>query len=304
MSAPEPLYGVSVWSTPHNDLWDDLDQIQRTGGRAVGLWEAKLPEDDGAVAERLRTLGLVVTSAAPRIWTVFPVAWRSRVSYLDLSHTARDPFARTETMLASLPRLARFAPRCLLVATGDASALDRDHAVDVLRRALGRVAAAAAALGLRVGLELTSVRRGCPFRDLDDVVAFLGGLPQRNVDVVLDVFHNGADPKLREQVRRHVHRICGVHVNDVPLVERVWFDRVLPGQGRGLAVEVVAALVESGFRGWYELEVFSDDGTFGQALPDSLWRIPHEDLLRRAHEAFRETYRRACAVALARAQRS
>lgn len=302
MNAPDPLYSVSVWSTPHNDLWDDLDQIHRTGGRGVGLWEAKLPEDDEAVAGRLRALGLVVTSAAPRVWTVFPVAWRSHVAYLDLSRTPRDPFQRTEVMVRSLPRLARFGPRCVLVATGDASALDREHAEDVLRRALGRVAEAAGELGLRVGLELTSVRRGCPFRDLDHVAAFLDELP-RNVDVVLDVFHSGADPDLRGQVSRHVQRICGVHVNDVPEVERVWFDRVLPGQGRGLAVEVVAALVEAGFRGWYELEVFSDDGTFGHALPDSLWRIPHEELLRQAEEAFRETFRRACALARARRPR-
>lgn len=298
----DPLYGVSVWSTPHNSLWDDLEQVQRTGGRGVGLWEGKLPDGaDEVVARRLRELGLMVTSAAPRIWTVFPVAWRSRVVYLDLSTTERDPLARAEAMVQSLARLARFEPRCVLVATGDASGMAAEHALDVLQRCMCRVCAAAESLGLRVGFELTSVRRGCPFRDLDHLTSFLDALPVQNVDVVLDVFHSGPQAELRDQVRRHVRRICGVHVNDVPFAERVWFDRVLPGQGRGVAVEVVAALLEAGFEGWYELEVFSDDGTFGHALPDSLWRMPHEELLQKGREAFEDTYRRARDLARARA---
>lgn len=301
----DPLYGVSVWSTPHNDLWEDLEQIRRTGARAVGLWEGKVPDgSDEALAQRIQALEFKVTSAAPRIWTVFPVAWRSRVSYLDLTATERDPLARVEHMIRSLPRLARFRPGCVLIASGDASAVPRAWARNVMAQALIRITRAASALGLRVAVELTSARRGCPFQDLDELVYFLGELGTENVGVVLDVFHSGPDPNLRRQILRHSGWICGLHVNDVPVVERAWFDRLLPGEGRGLAVEVVAALLEGGFQGWYELEVFSDDGTFGHPLPDSLWRLPHEDMLRRAREAFERTYRAAWAVARERRERA
>jgi hypothetical protein len=34
------------------------------------------------------------------------------------------------------------------------------------------------------------------------------------------------------------------------------------------------------------LEVFSDDGTYGNDFPDSYWKMPHEDLLRLGHQAF------------------
>ena len=50
---------------------------------------------------------------------------------------------------------------------------------------------------------------------------------------------------------------------------------------------------EAGWRGGYDLEVFSDDGTFGDAFEDSLWREDPEDVARRGHEAFRQLWERA-----------
>jgi hypothetical protein len=41
-----PLYAVNAWSTPHNGVFDDIEQIARTGGRGVGLWEGKFFADD------------------------------------------------------------------------------------------------------------------------------------------------------------------------------------------------------------------------------------------------------------------
>ena len=56
---------------------------------------------------------------------------------------------------------------------------------------------------------------------------------------------------------------------------------------------MLRALHEAGWRGGYDLEVFSDDGTFGSAYEDSLWREDPEDVARRGHEAFRQLWDRA-----------
>jgi hypothetical protein len=42
----------------------------------------------------------------------------------------------------------------------------------------------------------------------------------------------------------------------------------------------------AGFDGWYELEIFSDDGTYGEAYPDSLYLLGNAELARRGTEAF------------------
>ena len=41
---------------------------------------------------------------------------------------------------------------------------------------------------------------------------------------------------------------------------------------------LIAALDAAGWDGLYDLEIFSDDGTFGSAYPDSLWSLPAADM--------------------------
>ena len=42
------------------------------------------------------------------------------------------------------------------------------------------------------------------------------------------------------------------------------------------------ALEAGGYGGWYDVEVMSDDGTFGEAFPDSLWALPVDEIARLA----------------------
>lgn len=45
--------------------------------------------------------------------------------------------------------------------------------------------------------------------------------------------------------------------------------------------------VAGGYDGWFDVEVMSDNGVFGDAFPDSLWDLPLEELSRRAVESLR-----------------
>jgi len=40
-----------------------------------------------------------------------------------------------------------------------------------------------------------------------------------------------------------------------------------------------------GYDGWYEVEIFSDNGAFGDAFPDSLWDVDARELARRARDS-------------------
>ncbi len=48
---------------------------------------------------------------------------------------------------------------------------------------------------------------------------------------------------------------------------------------------LMGALDAAGWDGLYDLEIFSDDGTFGSAYPDSLWALPAADLARQGRTA-------------------
>ena len=55
----------------------------------------------------------------------------------------------------------------------------------------------------------------------------------------------------------------------------------------------MATLLQAGYQGWWELVIFSDDGTYGTALPDSYWAMPPRTFLTQAKQAFDESYAQA-----------
>ena len=67
---------------------------------------------------------------------------------------------------------------------------------------------------------------------------------------------------------------------------RGWADRVLPGDGVADLPGLFGVLEDVGWKGFYDLEIFSDNGTFGAAYPDSLWDLDAAELARRGREAF------------------
>ena len=81
-------------------------------------------------------------------------------------------------------------------------------------------------------------------------------------------------------------RFVGVHVCDVRDPTRGWADRAFPGEGRAGVPSILAALDAAGWDGLYDIEIFSDDGTFGSAYPDSIWSLPSAEALERARASF------------------
>jgi sugar phosphate isomerase/epimerase len=286
-----PLYAVNAWSTPHNSVLDDIEQVARTGGRGLGLFEGKFDgTSDDEVKEAMKRHGLKATFCVPRTWTILPVPFNT-------TGMERDPAARTELICDSVRRLAAFDPEVIVVGPGVSGDRSRPAGpVAAVHEGLGRVADVAAEHGQRIGFELLAERRGSPLHNLPDVVAFIDDVGRDNIGVMFDVYHSWCEPNLHERLRRYTPRINSVHINDVQVEERSSFDRALPGDGRGVAPTIMATLIEAGYDGWWELEVFSDDGTFGNAFPDSLWKLPHEVLLERGKAAFDRAYAEALAI--------
>jgi sugar phosphate isomerase/epimerase len=93
-----------------------------------------------------------------------------------------------------------------------------------------------------------------------------------------------------DEIPRYVHLIAGVHVNDWREPTRGWADRVLPGDGAADLPGILGALEDAGWDGFYDLEIFSDNGAFGSAYPDSLWDLDVAELARRGRDAFTNTW--------------
>ncbi|MFE7277349.1 sugar phosphate isomerase/epimerase family protein [Streptomyces sp. NPDC057623] len=292
-----PKFAVNAYSTPHNGVFDDIEQVAAIGGAAVGLWEGKFADgQDEQIARSLREHGLEAAFCVPRMHSVLGIPF-------DKPGTPKDPRERTELICESIHRLAAFSPAVIAIAPGTSG--DPAHPagpVEAIAENLPAIADAAAEHGLQIGLELLAERRGSPLHTIPAMVEVIDQVGRDNVGIMFDIFHSWCEPGLHEQIAKHGHRINSVQVCDIRVQERSGFDRELPGRGRGVAPEIIASLLEAGYDGLWELEVFSDDGTYGSDFPDSYWKQPHQKFLSQSKKAFEESYRQALSLLEQRAR--
>jgi sugar phosphate isomerase/epimerase len=245
------------------------------GADAIGVWELKLPDrGDAEALELLAGSGLGSAAAIPVIPSILP---------LPLMDGPNEPQARIEAICASVHRLAPFRPSGIVCLTGPGE--DRDTVVQGLR-VIGDEARRA---GVRIGLEPVNRIGGedwTMISSLAEAVELLDDADHPALGIQFDTWHLWNTPNVVEQIAEHVNRLVGVHVADWREPTRSWADRVLPGDGKADLPVLLGALEAAGWDGYYDVEIFSDNGSFGNAWPDSLWDEPAEELALAAKEAF------------------
>jgi sugar phosphate isomerase/epimerase len=270
-----PRLSASQITTFPSTFAEDVRSYAAAGLDGIGIWELKLPDGGDAEAlELLEASGLEPASAVPAVPSILP---------LPLLGGPDDPAERIEAYCASLERLAPFRPPGVVLVTGTG---DRDVAVEGLRT----IAAEADRLGLRIGLEpyqredggLWSVIHSIP--EALDLIHDAGDPP--SVGIQFDVWHLWNTPTLFDDIAAEAGRFVGVHVCDHRVPTRGWADRALPGDGDADVPAILRALDAAGWDGLYDIEIFSDDGTFGSEYEDSYWAAPAEETLARAQAAF------------------
>lgn len=278
---PMPLYSISQVSTLAASFEDDVRAYAEGGVDGIGIWETKLEEGSPAV---LRGSGLAATTAVPAVPSILP---------LPLLPGPEEPRERIDALAASIHRLAELGPSAVLVLTGPAGG--RADARALVLDALAELADEAERAGVRLALEPFQ-REGIESWSLVNTLGEAAALVDEagRADVIgiqFDTWHLWNTPDLLDDIERHAHRLVGVHVNDWRDPTRGWADRVLPGEGRADVPAILGALERAGWRGPYDLEIFSDNGTFGEAYPDSLWDVEPSDLVRRSREAFAQCWK-------------
>jgi len=143
--------------------------------------------------------------------------------------------------------------------------------------------------GVRVGLEPVNRIGGenwTMISSIPEAVELLETVGCPALGIQFDTWHLWNTETLSDDIEREVGRFVGVHVADWRDSTRSWADRVLPGDGLADLPAILGSLDRGGWNGFYDLEIFSDNGAFGNAWPDSLWDVPAAELARRGREAF------------------
>ena len=277
-----PLFSISQVSTLAGSFGDDVRAYAAAGVDGIGVWELKLGDGpDGEALEQLAESGLGSATAVPAVPSILPLPFLPGPD---------DPRERIDAICASVHRLAAFGPSAVLCVTGPAGDRDPGAARAVVVEALREIAAEARSAGVRVALEPFQ-REGIENWSLPNTLADAAALidetgESETIGIQFDVWHLWNTPDLRDELEREAHRIVGVHVNDWRDPTRGWADRVLPGDGVADVAGILDALDRVGWDGFYDLEVFSDNGAFGTMYPDSLWELEPGELARRGRDSF------------------
>ena len=266
----QPLFSISQVSTLAASFGDDVRAYAAAGADGIGVWEIKLGGDS---LEALQASGLRSATAVPAVPSVHP---------LPLLPGPETPRERIGALLRSLEALAPYAPSAVLCFTGPG---DRETAV----RGVREVAREAERLGLRLAVEpfqLEGIESWSILNTLGDAAGFIDEVGSDAIGIQFDTWALWNTPELLDEIPRYAHLIAGVHVSDWREPTRGWADRVLPGDGAADLPGIFGVLEDVGWEGFYDLEIFSDNGTFGAAYPDSLWDLDAAELARRGREAF------------------
>jgi sugar phosphate isomerase/epimerase len=243
---------LSEISTVGASFEEDVRAYAAAGFDGIGIWEFKLPSDDKANVALVADAGLGVANCIPAVPSILPMR-------LPGFEDPADPRERIDALCASMQRLARYTPESVLCLTGPGDGPDEwNLVVDGLRD----VAAAAEDAGVRLGLEpanpaqretVSFVNSIAMALDLLDVA----GLPE--VGIMADTYHLWGEAP--ETLAAIAPRVTGLHVADMPF-EADRQDRALPGESGPRSSLFVRALVDAGWDGFVDVEIFSTPSRF------------------------------------------
>jgi sugar phosphate isomerase/epimerase len=289
-------FSVNEGMTPSLTFADDLVAVRAAGADGIGIAAGSVGygrvklRDDSADLAMFRDSGLRAGFCNPGTPSVLPR--RTAVARV-LGQGPTEPSERVARICADVVRLAPFDPICCICVPGPIGAYEPDEAREVAVSGLKQVARVAADHGMTLAIEPmhSSIREEFSFvTTIPDAVDLVADIDEPNTGIMVDVWHLWDTPDLLTHIRRHSPRIVGVQLDDWRNPTRGWCDRVLPGDGIADLPGILAALRDGGYDGWFELEVLSDDGTFGNDYPDSLWKRDPRELISAGREWFRSAW--------------
>ncbi|MEN6404900.1 MAG: sugar phosphate isomerase/epimerase [Thermoguttaceae bacterium] len=246
---------------------EDVARYAEAGIPAIGVWRQKLSDYGAAkAAELLDGRGLKVSH----------LFWAGGFTGSD----GRSFRESVEDAAEAIETAARLRCPTLVVCTGPRAGHTTNHARRLVQAALNELTPRAEALGVALALE--PMHAGCAeqwtfLTSLDDTLDLLDSIGSPQVQIALDTYHLGHEPRLIERIASIVPRVAIVQLGDGRRPPDGEQNRCRLGQGAIPVAKIVEALQAAGYQGYYDVEL----------LGEELEAIDYPELLRHAKEVFR-----------------
>jgi sugar phosphate isomerase/epimerase len=252
-------YMLRRWS-----LEDDVRHLERLGFRSISLASTKLAAYGPRRAIRLlRGSALAVAHLGSYGW---------------FGGDRQSMRRGADQVRRAIEWLHELGGDVLFVISGARGDVEWERAARVLREAYAMLLPEATAAGLRLALEVIHpLRQDLSFVNTLADAREIARAAGRGGGYVLDFFHSGWERRLLEVIAEDARRrIHAVQISDFKRVTMRTMDRALLGRGVLPLARLLQTLEQGGYRGWYEVEIISDD----------LERLGYERVLRQTRRAF------------------
>ena len=254
-------FGVSEFTTNPWTFEQDVETYARLGVDTIEVCEAKL--DDARAAAQLalvRTHGLAISSVQPATRTLFPSL--SQPEPKDIP-ARMDRFRHTITLFDGVAPDVPFVTN-----TGNPPNGNIQQVLDTATTEYRALADFAADHGARIALEplnASIMNEESAIWTLEQAMRIVTAVDRENFGICLDAWNVWQNANLLDGIRACGDRIFVVQVSDWR-TPRSYQDRLIVGQGEIPLAPFLRAMHDSGYRGAYSVEIFSND------VPDSLWQ--------------------------------
>jgi sugar phosphate isomerase/epimerase len=253
-------FGVSQFTTMPWDFERDVKEYAALGVEAIEVCEEKLAE--GHAQEQLALVGqsgLNISSVQPEVRTIFPSRTQPE---------PKEPGERAARFRHTVERFGGFAEGVPFVCnTGPPPGGNIREVVEATVREGRTLAEHALEYGASVALEPLSpvlMNVESAIWTLEQAMQIVAAVDYPNFGICLDFWNIWQNPDVADQILACGDRVLVAHVSDW-CPPRSLQDRHVIGNGEIPLADLIRATQESGYRGAYTLEIFSQD------VPDSLW---------------------------------
>lgn len=284
-SRVHPRLSISAATTYESSFAEDIVAYRAAGSAGIGIWEYKLEGiDEGEARDLLMQSGLDATVCVPRVPSLYPD---------ELFPRPLSPKERRAEMARCIRRLASYEPAACLFLANYGPDVDPREARRVVIEGLRAASEAAGEAGVMLALEPLRSELHTLAVYPSEGLELIDEAGVTNVTLLLDTWHFWDLPGIEEELADTADRVAAVQINGRASEPRSWCDRLLPGEGVIELAKFIAILEDAGYRSWYDVEIFSDNGQYGNKWPDSLWALSSVELASRSANAFRRTWEAA-----------